>query len=559
MIQPSTKSSHDASNACPLCESRDTDCVHIIAGAGEQPELRACGKCRLTFINPANEQRFETIPLEAYMNDWDLLDLSGLAFLYDWLTDSVRLYAGHLKNHLNSERRLLDVGCGGGYFIAHCRAQGWQVAGIEPWRALAVWSRKYLRLEVEPKRLADSELPEKSFEVVVAHDVIQFSSEPVQFLEQCRRLLVPGGLLLVTTPNFDCTKRKLVGWAWDQIRPMAHLVYFNADTLAKASAHAGLKMHQIEVRGGEGEDEQLMLVAQRFAEPEVSWADISEPIEDTLLPPLDRNAVDEATLSKDQRSWCDQGYVILRNFIPESLVDRYCAVRERIQDPLGWHHETPYLEVAEIRDLCLYSPLTERLAHLLGEPLGLHLNLTGWVSTERDWHQDDYLNPPEIMSRYAAVWFALDDIAPESGPFEFVPGSHRWPLITREKMLNQIPSTSQADKHWPWHTQRLLTPFFEREIERRRAGIEKFLAGKGDVLIWHSRLVHRGSPPRREGAGRKAIIAHYSGIERHLKGRRHCKHNTGGYYFVFGSDQYPRGSGRWLGRLRSNLRRLKGN
>ena len=45
----------------------------------------------------------------------------------------------------------------------------------------------------------------------------------------------------------------------------------------------------------------------------------------------------------------------------------------------------------------------------------LHLALTGWISTQRDWHQDDYLNPPFVANWYAAVWMALDDISAESG------------------------------------------------------------------------------------------------------------------------------------------------
>ena len=50
----------------------------------------------------------------------------------------------------------------------------------------------------------------------------------------------------------------------------------------------------------------------------------------------------------------------------------------------------------------------------------LHLNLTGWISSERNWHQDDYLNSAEINGWYLAVWMALDDVSPNSGPFQFI-------------------------------------------------------------------------------------------------------------------------------------------
>jgi len=104
--------------------------------------------------------------------------------------------------------------------------------------------------------------------------------------------------------------------------------------------------------------------------------------------------------------------LIVPRLIPDEVIEHYCEVRRRIAAPEGWASPTPYLEVPEIRELCLYKPLTDLLEHLLGEPMGLHLNLTGWVSTERDWHQDDYLNPPQLNGHYAAVWTALDRIHP---------------------------------------------------------------------------------------------------------------------------------------------------
>lgn len=167
-----------------------------------------------------------------------------------------------------------------------------------------------------------------------------------------------------------------------------------------------------------------------------------------------------------------------------------------------------------MRGLSLYQPLVEILDDLIGEKMGLHLNLTGWVSTERKWHQDDYLNPDFVNSHYAAVWIALRDIDPDSGPFEYVPGSHTWPLIRREKVLSQCPvKTALEDPEWPTKTQDWIAGIIETEIARRDAEVVPFLAKKGDVLIWHGRLMHRGSKPNMPGTPRHALIAHYSSVK----------------------------------------------
>jgi hypothetical protein len=194
------------------------------------------------------------------------------------------------------------------------------------------------------------------------------------------------------------------------------------------------------------------------------------------------------------------------------------------------------MSVPEIRDLCLYQPLMDRLEHLIGEPLGLHLNLTGWVSTDRDWHQDDYLNPPEVSGHYVAVWFALDEIKPDCGPFAFVAGSHRWPLIRRERVLSLL-HLDRNDRSWPTQSERLLTPFFEAEIARRGLGVERFLGKKGDVLIWHARLAHCGSHAARPGAERRAIISHYSALSHRSDMPLVRRHPGGGHYFVLPSPQ----------------------
>ena len=76
----------------------------------------------------------------------------------------------------------------------------------------------------------------------------------------------------------------------------------------------------------------------------------------------------------------------------------------------------------------------DKIEMLIGTPMGLNLALTGWRSTTRTWHQDDYLNPPYINCHYAAVWIALEDIDPDCGMFEFVPGSHKWPLTRGAKI-----------------------------------------------------------------------------------------------------------------------------
>lgn len=280
-----------------------------------------------------------------------------------------------------------------------------------------------------------------------------------------------------------------------------------------------------------------------------NFAELSEEPLPELLPPLDQPTINEAALSPAQLAWRRDGVLILPQFLPGKLMDAYSQVRATLNEVGGWPSATPYLNVPTLRDLALYPPLMEQMRELIGEQMMLWLCLTGWVSTERGWHQDDYLNPPTVNSWYAAVWMALDEINPDSGPFEYVPGSHRWPLLRGDKVRARMSPFEAIKSDWPSASERFVVPAIDAEIRRREARIEKFFARRGDVLIWHGRLVHRGSKPNIPGMPRKSLITHYSGINHRSDLPHRARDANGQFYSVTKRTIIARGF-RALGRLR---------
>jgi Phytanoyl-CoA dioxygenase (PhyH) len=251
----------------------------------------------------------------------------------------------------------------------------------------------------------------------------------------------------------------------------------------------------------------------------ITFEDLTDVPNPDLGALLDRPDLETAGLSPEQLAWRRDGLVILPKFMPDAVLDPYIAKRASLNSRGGWLSIFPYKFVEELRDVALYPPLMAVLRDVIGEDMLLHLALTSWISTQRNWHQDDMLNPPFVQSWYAACWFALDTITADSGPFEYIPGSHRWPVLNGEKVrscltheeLTKIdPMTKQ--NHWEAHADRLIVPAVEQYIARMQVGSCTFIAGKGDVLIWHGRLMHRGTVPLNPRAERRALITHYSGI-----------------------------------------------
>lgn len=247
--------------------------------------------------------------------------------------------------------------------------------------------------------------------------------------------------------------------------------------------------------------------------------------------------------------WNEDGFLVIPRLVPDDLIDEYCSDWEAEHMPDGnwqdatrggWAYATPYMQVPSLRFLATYPGIQAAATSLIGEQVGLHLNLTGWVSTQRDWHQDTYLNPPHVKDYYVAVWIALDDIKPDAGPFQMVAGSHRWMEVTQERMFRALTPEEVASPLWPQYSERILTPLFEQEIERRQAPVIDYLPKRGDVLFWHSRLLHRGSRPTNPDAVRKALICHYSGVKHRQDMPTAKVGNNGGVFFPLDGRQPTR-------------------
>lgn len=254
------------------------------------------------------------------------------------------------------------------------------------------------------------------------------------------------------------------------------------------------------------------------------------------------------SLPEIRSDWNDEGVVILEDILPDNIIDDYSLewsgangfagldldnrlIAERAG---GWGDCTPYMRYPSLRALCCDGQIATALEGLMGEPAGVHLNLTGWVSTERDWHQDTYLNPPHVGDYYAAVWMALGDVDYASGPFQYVPGSHLWHVLTRDRIGSIV---DLSDPEWPKHTETVLSPLVEAEIEARGGEVVTYLPKRGDVLIWHGRLYHRGSKATNPGTYRPALIAHYSGINHRQDMPRAVQTVQGGWLFPLQGTQ----------------------
>jgi SAM-dependent methyltransferase len=154
------------------------------------------------------------------------------------LTDVGRLGTMCLEG--DQKGMLIDVGCGAGEFLARMRTAGWQVLGIEPDPSAAKHAEERFGLPVIVGALPDVGLRDATFDAVALHHVLEHAPDPLRLLMECRRVLKPGGRLVVATPNVDSMGHRQFEASWRGLEPPRHYYLFSMATLREFVSRCGI-------------------------------------------------------------------------------------------------------------------------------------------------------------------------------------------------------------------------------------------------------------------------------------------------------------------------------
>jgi 2-polyprenyl-3-methyl-5-hydroxy-6-metoxy-1,4-benzoquinol methylase len=137
-------------------------------------------------------------------------------------------------------RRLLDVGCSNGGYLALMRELGWETAGIELDQG-ATDQAQSRGLNVRRGVMSDlSPETDGTFDYITLGHVLEHVHDPVQALGAVRSVVAPGGVVWVATPNLRSLNHRVFGRHWRALDPPRHLVLFNPESLAALLRRHGL-------------------------------------------------------------------------------------------------------------------------------------------------------------------------------------------------------------------------------------------------------------------------------------------------------------------------------
>ncbi len=154
--------------------------------------------------------------------------------VFDGLRESFPLWVNR------PDRLLVDVGCGRGDFLARMQSLGWNVLGVEPDPVAAGLARSS-GIDVFGGRLEDAGLAGGIADQVTLHHVLEHVEDPAGLLQECRRILRPGGRLVIYTPNAESLGHRWFGRAWRGLEPPRHLFIFSPRALQRMLHEAGFR------------------------------------------------------------------------------------------------------------------------------------------------------------------------------------------------------------------------------------------------------------------------------------------------------------------------------
>ena len=144
--------------------------------------------------------------------------------------------------------KLLDIGCGIGYFLVEAKKRGWEVYGTE-YTDNAIEICRNAGINMKQGKLDSSLYENESFDIVTSFEVIEHINNPLEEIKNIHQVLRKGGLFYFTTPNFNSVERLILKGEYNVIDYPDHLSYYTKKTINYLLTRNGFKKKRLQTTG----------------------------------------------------------------------------------------------------------------------------------------------------------------------------------------------------------------------------------------------------------------------------------------------------------------------
>jgi SAM-dependent methyltransferase len=228
-------------NICAYCQARHSLRLYRTHSISEDNfYINRCLECRAVFLSPIpTQQQLDQAYGDSYYGEGQ----GKFAGYIEKVLDRFRsARASKVGKYIRPPAKILDIGCGNGKFLGYLIKQGFDGYGTELPGKAADRAAQIPGLKLKVGRLTTEDFSENFFDCLCMWHVFEHLTDPKETLQIVRKILKPGGYLMMSLPNIASFQSRLFRGNWLHLDPPKHLFFLEAPDLISEMKEFGFKL-----------------------------------------------------------------------------------------------------------------------------------------------------------------------------------------------------------------------------------------------------------------------------------------------------------------------------
>ncbi|WKV13276.1 class I SAM-dependent methyltransferase [Marivirga harenae] len=233
---------------CPVCGAsnlRNHKVIKDHSVSKESFNIMICENCNFQFTNPRPSENDigKYYQSEDYISHSDKAN-SPINLLYKLARKYALASKRKLINSIAKQKkgRILDYGCGTGYFLETMKANGWKTYGIEPNDIARTIANKKTAVH---NNIQNLNLKNRKFDVITLWHVLEHIHDINNTIKILKTILKEKGKIVVAVPNIESYENSVFDEEWAAYDVPRHLYHFSQETMKTLMLKHGLKVKKV--------------------------------------------------------------------------------------------------------------------------------------------------------------------------------------------------------------------------------------------------------------------------------------------------------------------------